>query len=155
MAQSYDVSPPSCGNSSACRAHMIFSWSTAQAAGVRLNTVASFIRCALARGWSHNQYTLSLSATQFWSKSVRLHLSGGNSPPLSEAHTARAPEWPIGAHSEIRASASGCNGSHLAFARVGPRWMYGAGARCWLLLVHGPSFSLKILRSILAETCES
>ena len=54
--------------------------------------------CAAARSLvccSPYQYTLSLSATQFWSKPVRLHLPGGNSPPISEAHIARAPELPI------------------------------------------------------------
>ena len=33
--------------------------------------------------------------------------------------------------------------------------MNRAGARCWLLLAHRPSITLKILRSILAATCES
>ena len=54
--------------------------------------------CAAARSLvccSPYQYTLSLSATQFWSKSVRLHLLGGISPPISQAHRARAPELPI------------------------------------------------------------
>ena len=87
--KSYDVSPSSCGSSSTCRAHMMFSWSTAPAAGVHLTTRLRFCRCALARGWSPYQYTLSLSATQFWSKSVRLHLLGGNSP-RSLRHTQRA-----------------------------------------------------------------
>ena len=42
----------SCGSSSTCRAHMMFSWSTAPAAGVHLTTRLRFCRCALARGWS-------------------------------------------------------------------------------------------------------
>jgi hypothetical protein len=83
--------------------------------------VARVCRSALACGWCGYQYTLSLSATQFWSKAVRRHLPGGKFPPLSEAYTAHEPERPIGAHSEISTPAHGSNGYHLTVARVEPR----------------------------------